>query len=433
MSARFKPSRRAIVKLVPAALCIWVRSAPGAAATSPAEKLDIAVIGPRGRGRDNLRACRAENIVAVCDVDEKNLAEAIQTDAPRARAFTDWRRMFDEMHKSIDAVIVSTPDHTHAGPTLAALRLGKHVYCEKPLTWSVGEARLVRQAAARAGKATQMGTQIHAGDNYRRVVELIRAGAIGTVSEVHTFMAGGISGGQRPADTPPCPPHLHWDLWLGPAPFRPYHPAYVPFRWRGWWDFGSGMLGDFGCHHMDVAFWALGLDYPASVEAEGPPVHPESTPPWLVVRYEFPAAGERPPVRLTWYHGNRKPPQFAEGLVPQGDKWNAGSLFVGDRGMLLTDYGRHILLPQEKYRDYQRPPQSIPASIGHHAEWIRACREGTPTTCNFEYAGILTEAVLLGNVAYRAGARLQWDAPNLAIPNAPAAEQFLHRRPHRGM
>jgi len=402
---------------------------PGRAQTRSAnEKLGIAIIGVAGQGEYNLNNVFAsETIVALCDVDE-NRAAAARNRFPKATFHTDFRRLFDQ--KDIDAVVISTPDHTHAPATVMALKAGKHVYCEKPLTHSVYEARVVAETAVKMKRATQMGTQIHAGPNYRRVVELIKSGAIGPVREAHCWVGGAWVGADRPQDTPPIPAGLHYDLWLGPAPYRPYHPTYMPANWRGWWDFGGGTLGDMGCHHMDLAYWALDLTHPLTVEAEGPPVHPESAPPWLRVRYEYPARGSQPPVRLTWWHGEKnRPPQFAEGKLPE---WGNGTLFVGEKGMLLADYDKHVLLPQKDFEGFKRPDPFIPNSIGHHNEWIRACKTGSPTTCNFTYSGALTEAVLLGNVAYRSGKKLQWDPKHLKITNAPDAERFLRREYREG-
>lgn len=395
-------------------------------AESPNEKLDIAAIGVRGRGAANIAGVASENIVALCDVDANNLNEAAKN-FPNAKLYRDFRRMFDEIANEIDAVVVSTPDHTHAPAAAAAMKLGKDCYCEKPLTHCVYEARYLTELAVHNKLATQLGTQIHAGDNYRRVVELVRAGVIGAIREVHVWSAASYSGGDRPQDTPPVPPHLDWDLWLGPAPWRPYHPAYVPFRWRGWKDFGNGGLGDFFCHYCDLAFWALDLKYPTSVEAEGPEPHPESTPPWLIVRYEFPARGDLPPVQLTWYDGGKRPPIQAEAKLPD---WASAVLFVGEKGMLLADYGRRMLLPEDKFADLEPPPQTIPPSIGHHQEWIQACKSRGTTTCRFEYSGPLTEAALLGTVAFRVGQKIQWDPTNLKAVNCPEADPWI-KKPYR--
>lgn len=396
-------------------------------AVSPNEKLNIGIIGVANRGAANLEGVRSQNIVALCDVDDNYLGAAARQ-FPDAKVYTDFRHLLAQ--KDIDAVVISTTDHTHACATVWALQTGRHVYCEKPLTHTVYEARVVAEAARQAGKATQMGTQIHAGSNYRRVVELVQNGAIGAVEEVHVWCDGAWTGGDaRPTDTPPVPPFLHWDLWLGPAPERPYHPAYVPARWRGWWDFGGGTLADMACHHMDLPFWALHLRHPLTVRAEGPPVNPETAPSWLIVHYEFPARRELPPISLTWYQGGKRPRYFAEGVLPA---WGNGTLFVGAKGMLLADYGQHRLLPEEAFADFQRPAPFIPDSIGHYEEWIQACKTGSPTTCHFDYAGALTEAVLLGNVAYRAGQKLEWDPKRLKAANCPEADRFLRREYRKG-
>jgi predicted dehydrogenase len=390
------------------------------------EKLNIGIIGTSGRALGNIDGVQGENIVAVCDIDDLLLGRASER-FPGAKAYTDFRKLLEQ--SGIDAVVISTADHTHAPAAAAALRLGKHVYCEKPLTHSVYEARTIAELAAKAKVATQMGTQIHASDNYRRVVELIRSGAIGPVREAHVWCGKTWSGGERPKDTPPVPKTLHWDLWLGPAPERPYHPTYQPANWRRWWDFGSGTLGDMACHYMDLPFWALDLRHPTSVESEGPPVHPETTPTWMVVRYEFPARGEQAPVVLTWSDGGKRPPILSEKKFPE---WGDGVLFVGDKGMLLADYDRRVLLPDSQFRDFQPPPRTIPDSIGHHAEWILACKDGRPTTCNFDYSGALTEAVLLGNTAYRAGRKLTWDAAKLQAVGYPDAERYIRREYRKG-
>jgi predicted dehydrogenase len=387
------------------------------------ERLAVGVIGVAGQGEHdwkNIVAGGAE-IVAWCDVDEKRTKTARET-FPHAAFHTDFRRLLDQ--KGLDAVLVATPDHTHAAATLAALRAGLHVFCEKPLTRTVYEARLVAETAAKHKRVTQMGTQIHAGDNYRRVVELIQSGGIGTVGEVHVWVSTTYGRGDRPKETPPIPPGLHWDLWLGPAPERPYNPTYVPFWWRGWWDFGGGALADMACHYMDLPFWALKLRHPTKIVAEGPPPHPESTPKGLIVHYDFPARGELPPVKLTWYDGGKRPSLFAQGKLPE---WGNGILFVGSKGMLLADYGKRKLLPEKDFADFTPPKPSIPNSIGHYKEWVQACKHGGPTTCNFDYSGALTEAVLLGNVSYRLGRPIEWDARKLQA-NEADAEKYLRPR-----
>lgn len=388
------------------------------------DRLRVGVIGVAGQGEYDLNevASAGAEIVALCDVDEKRAASAREK-FPRAKFYPDFRRLLDS--KNLDAVVIATPDHTHAVAAMFALQAGLHVYCEKPLTHTVHEARLVAETARKHKRVTQMGTQIHAGTNYRRVVELIQSGAIGPVREVHVWCDKSLGGGDRPSDMPPVPEGLHYDLWLGPAPHRPYHPTYIPFHWRKWWDFGGGTLADMACHHMDLPFWALKLRYPEKVSAEGSaPVHAETAAKWLIVRYEFAARDQLPPVSLTWYDGGKRPPHFAENKLP---KWGDGTLFVGEKGMLLADYGRRQLLPKEKFEGFDPPKPVIPDSIGHHREWVEACRNGGETTCNFSYGGALTEAVLLGNVSYRLGRPLNWDAKNLRATNEPDAERFLHK------
>jgi predicted dehydrogenase len=391
------------------------------------DKLNVAVIGTSGRALGNIEGVQGENIVAVCDIDDRLVDRALAR-FPGAKGHVDFRKMLEDQ-KGIDAVVVSTADHTHAPAAVMAMKMGKHVYCEKPISHSVYEARVMTETAARMKVATQMGTQIHATDNYRRVVEVIQSGAIGPVKEAHVWVGKSWGGGERPTDTPPVPPHLHWDLWLGPAPERPYHPTYQPANWRRWWDFGSGTLGDMACHYMDLPFWALGLSHPVSVEAEGPPVHAETCPLWLIVRYEFPARGDQPPVKVTWYDGGKRPDRLKDEGMP---RWGDGVLFVGEKGTMLADYNRYRLFPEESFKDFQPPEQTIPRSIGHHAEWIKACKTGSPTLCNFSYSGPLTESVLLGTVAYRSGQKLTWDSSAFKVTNHPEAERFLKREYRKG-
>ncbi len=433
-----KKSRRDILKASAQITAgFWVAGSRTFAQSQPAgERLHVGVVGVEAQGAYNINQiveAGGAEIVALCDVDEK-LAGKMRERFPKARFLVDYRKLLDQ--NDIDAVVVATPDHNHAPASMLALKAGKHVYCEKPLTHTVDECRAVREAAKKYKRVTQMGTQIHAGSNYRRVVEIIRSGAIGPVGEVHVWVGGGISPGDRPKDTPPVPEGLHYDLWLGPAPVRPYHPDYIPFHWRGWWDFGGGTLGDMACHYMDLPFWALDLRVPTTVAAEGPPVHPERCPSWLTVRYEYAARGTLPPVKLTWYNGDQRPPQFAEGKIPQDTPkttyWGAGVLFVGSKGMLLANYEGHILLPAKDFDGFTPPPKSIPDSVGHHREWIEACKTGRVTTCNFDYAGALTEAVLLGNVSYRCGQNLEWDSKALKAVNAPQADRYLRHHYRQG-
>lgn len=393
---------------------------------SPNDKLNIGIIGVANRGAANLGGVSGENIVALCDIDSNYLAEAARN-FPSAKTYKDFRKMLEQ--NDIDAVVVSTPDHCHAPATLAAIHLGKHVYCEKPLTHSVYEARQVAEAAARYGVTTQMGTQIHAGENYRRVVEVIQSGAIGPVREVHVWVGKSWGGGDRPTERPSVPDNLDWDLWLGPAPERPYHPTYLPANWRRWWDFGGGTLSDMACHHTDLPFWALDLHVPKTVQSVGPPPHAETAAVQLTVRYEYEARGDLPPVNLTWYDGGLRPPHFREHNLPE---WGDGCLFVGDKGMLLADYDKYALLPEADFEGYEPPDPTIPRSIGHHREWIQACKTGDPTTCNFEYSGALTEAVLLGKVSYITAEKIEWNSRKLRAENSRVASSILRREYRKG-
>ncbi|MFM7149911.1 MAG: Gfo/Idh/MocA family protein [Gemmataceae bacterium] len=406
-------------------------------------KLNIAVIGTGGRGGGNLASVASENIVGLCDVDQAALGRAAQN-FPRAAREKDYRRLFDRA-SDFDAVVVSTCEHTHAFATLPALQLGKHVYCEKPLTHSIWEARIIREAAARAKVATQMGIQIHAGENYRRVVELIQTGAIGPVREVHvwTSRAWGWQSPEdsrkhgdivhvmdRPKEAVKPPANLDWDLWLGPAPYREFHPVYFPGpKWYRWWDFGSGTMSDLGSHWNDLPFWALKLKAPRTVEASGPKPHPELAPASMQATYTYDARGEMPEVKVTWYQGVNKPALWTQNKIP---RWGDGALFIGDKGMLLSDYGRHVLLPEKDFAEFVRPKPFIPRSPGQHEEWLLACKTGKPTTCNFEYSGWLTEANLLGNVAYRTGKKIIWDAEQMKAQNCPEADPIIRREYRKG-
>jgi predicted dehydrogenase len=409
------------------------RSVRGTPANS---KLNIAGIGVGGRGGDDMAGVAGENIVALCDVDDQHPAKTFER-FPSAKRYKDFRKMLDEIHGQIDAVVVGTPDHTHAPAGVMAMKLGKHCYCEKPLTRTVYEARVMATLAKEKKLVTQMGTQIHAESNYRRAVELIQTRAIGSVREVHVWLSADFKGPptptdmsqpDAPSDRPPVPPTLDWDLWLGPAPYRPYHPMYAPFGWRYWWNFANGQLGDFFCHYCDLAFWALKLRHPTTVEAQGP-VHAESAAKWTIAKQEYPACGELPPVTLTWYNGGGYPAFVKEKNIPP---WGSAVLFVGSEGMLIADYGRNQLLPADKFADFKRPDPFIPESIGHHREWIEACKTGGPTTCNFDYSGALTEAALLCNVALRTGKKLTWDAAALKAVGCPEADTFLRREYRQG-
>jgi len=406
--------------------------------TPPSEKLNIAGIGVGGKGGGDIGAVSSENIVALCDVDEKQAGETFKK-YPNAKKYKDFRKMLTEMDKHIDAVVVATTDHVHAVATMMAIEMGKHVYTEKPLTHSVYEARMLTEAARKYKVATQMGNQGHSSEGARLICEWIWDGAIGPVREVHawTDRPGGrwAQGVDRPKETPPVPQTLAWDLWLGPAPERPYHPIYVPFKWRGWWDFGTGALGDMGCHIIDPAFWALKLGHPTSVQAISMPVNSETAPLASRVDYEFPARGDMPPVKLSWYDGELRPtdPEELEPGRRMGSA-NGGTLFVGDKGKLVCGcYGKNPrLIPETKMKEYKRPPKTIPRVKGHSQDWIEACKGGKPACSNFNYAGPLTEMVLLGNVAIRTGKKLYWDGPNMRVTNIPEANKYLRREYRAG-
>ena len=411
---------------------------------SPNSKLNIAGVGIGGQGASDLSQVSSENIVALCDVDSAYAAKTFKK-YPDAKRYTDFREMLDK-EKNIDAVVVGTPDHTHAIVSITAIKHGKHVYCEKPLTRTVHEARAVAKAAREAKVATQMGNQGMAFEGNRLINEWLADGAIGPVHEVHVWSdrpthrgkmplwwAQGI---ERPKDEPPVPATLDWDLWLGPAAWRPYNPAYAPFRWRGWWDFGSGGLGDMGIHNLAPVFSALKLGAPESVHASSTPVFKETVPLAAMVHYQFPARGELPPVKLHWYDGGLLPARPDEFEQDRDLDAEDGIIFVGDKGkMFVAGWGgeRPRLIPESRNKEYQRPPQTLPRSIGHHKEWIEACKGGPPPRSNFDFAGPLTEAVLLGALCIRnGGEKLTWDNANLKITNVAEANALLHYEYRKG-
>ena len=407
-------------------------------------KLNIAIIGAGGRGVTNTKGVASENIVVLCDVDGTAL-EKEAAKHPQAKTFVDFRKVFDRPN-AFDAVVVSTCEHTHVFATLLALKAGKHVYCEKPLTYNIWEARLVRETASKLKLATQMGNQGHASNNHRRVKELIQSDAIGPVREVHVWVsrAWGLQSEdaakrnkdivfvtERPRASSPIPSGLKWDLWLGPAPERPFDPVYVPGpKWYRWWDFGNGTMSDLGSHRNDLAFYALDIRAPLTVEAFADrPAHPDLAPATMKVVYEYGARGDMPPVTLTWYQGEVKPQIWTDGGIPQ---WPDAQLFVGDKGMILTTADKHVLLPEKQFEGFVPPPETIPNSPGHYVEWIEACKGGPPSLANFDYAGWTTEANHLGNVAYRAGKKLHWDPKTMTAINAPEADKFIRREYRKG-
>ncbi|MBN1845821.1 MAG: Gfo/Idh/MocA family oxidoreductase, partial [Sedimentisphaerales bacterium] len=317
----------------------------------PSEKLNIAGIGVGGMGASDILSVSSENIVALCDVDARRAADTYKN-FPKANKYRDFRVMLEKEDKNIDAVVVSTPDHVHAVAAMAAIKMGKHVYCQKPLAHDIREIRALTEAARQRNVMTQMGTQIHATTAMKLMVEMIQSGLIGPVRKVHIWSDKKWGGGVRPAETPPVPPELDWNLWLGPAPQRPYHPCYLPAEWRRWWDFGTGTLGDMGCHIFDPAFWALDLKYPTSVEATAGPFNSDTYPTALTVRYEFPARGDQPPVELTWFDGDNRSPRPAE-LEPQRELPSQGGLYYGEKGTLLYPHmGAPRLIPEERMKGF---------------------------------------------------------------------------------
>ena len=439
---------------------------------APSDRLNIAGVGAGGRGQGVLQgACgynadtgeMMDNIVALCDVDDARAADSFNR-YPNAKRYQDYRVMLDEMADSIDAVAVATPDHMHAVVAMAAMQLGKHVYVEKPLTHDIYEARALTEAARRYGVATQMGNQGNSGEGIRQVCEWIWAGTIGDVHEVHTWTNRPVwpQGLRRPAETPPVPETLNWDLWLGTAPERPYHPAYLPFSWRGWWDFGTGALGDMACHIVDPVFRAMRLGHPTSVEASAsifvedwrPIDNLGSAPNSSVIRFEYPARESMPPVKVTWWDGGLLPPRPDELKDDEqmGDG-GGGCLFIGSKGKIMCEtYGFNpTLLPTSKMADFQPPPKELPRVEGemaaHQRVWVDACKGGPKCSSNFDYAGPLTEMILIGNLAlqsfmlpsvyqdeqgrnrqrYDGRIKLRWDGDNMMVTNYDEANQFVRR------
>jgi predicted dehydrogenase len=428
---------------------------------APSDKVNVAIIGVGGQGRTNLRSLFQEDdcqVIAIADPCEEwdmspyyyggmagrgpVKAEIEQTYGAKTPNFTcavyeDFRVML-EKEKAIDAVLIATPDHLHAYASILAMKAGKHVYCEKPLTHNIWEARTVARVAKETGVATQMGNQGRSSEGHRQTAEWIWDGAIGEVREVHAWGgAGGFARGRgRPEGTPDVPQKLNWDLWLGPAEWRPYHPAYAPFTWRGWWAFGGGGLPDVGPHHLDPAFHALQLDCPQTVEATGPGVDREVCSTGILATYRFGPRGKMNPVTVYWYDGGLRPPTppgvDTDDPIQRLGEGDNGITFIGEKGIITCAgwSGMPRLLPLERHREYKRPEKTLPRVEGHHADWIQACKGGTPASSNFEYAARLCEFVLLGSVALRTRKLLRWDGPNMRATNAPEADQYL-REPYR--
>ncbi len=415
---------------------------PGQAGAN--ERLNIAGIGVGGQGWGNLRQFGNENIVALCDVDDQRAAEAYRTH-PDAKHFRDFRQMFDQMEDQIDAVVVSTPDHTHAVAVMDALERRKHVYCEKPLAHSVGQIRALMAAAEASGVVTQLGNQGNSSGSIRTFCEWIWDGAIGNVHEVHAAcnafpdVYSQLRHAGRVGEEHEVPEHLDWDLWLGPAAARAYNPMYVPWNWRGWLPFGLGCIGDWICHVVDPVFWALDLGAPQTVQAEvegyDPEEHADLYPPGAAVTFEFPARGERGPVKLVWYDGRMRPPHPAD-LEADRSPPGTGAIVLGDEGTIT--YGSHgaggvRIVPEAKMQEYEPPEPTIPRVPGHHADWVLAIREGRPAGSPFHYGGPLTELGLLGVIAIRfAGHKLEWDAEAMRFTNCDDANQWVDPPPREG-
>ena len=429
-------SRRKFLDLtataVPSFMILPRRVLGGKGYVAPSDKLNIAGIGVGGQGAGDLREMAGENIVALCDVDAKYAAKTFKS-YPKAEVFQDYRVMLAK-RKDIQAVMIATPDHMHAPITLAALRAGKHVYVEKPMAHSIEEARVMTKVAKETGLVTQMGNNGHAGEGLRLTREWIQAGAIGAVREVHCwsdrpgkFWKQDLD---RPPDTPPVPPELDWNLWLGMAPERPYNPVYVPRAWRGWFDFGTGAMGDMAIHNMDPAFYALDLEAPIAAAAQTSPLKKESYPAWQIITYTFAAKDKQPALKMVWYDGGKLPQRPPE-LEADRSLGDNGILFVGEKGTMLCGgwAGPPRLIPETKMQAYERPEKTLPRSVGHRAEWIQACKDHRPedSKAGFAYSGPYTEALLVGNLAVRLQKPIQWDSAAMKATSAPEADRLIRK------
>ena len=435
MSAHQITRREALQTTAALGAGLWLGTSTQPTRAAANEKLNVAVIGVGGRGAANLSGVgKTENIVALCDVDDKRAGKAFER-YPKAKKYADYRRMLDDMENQIDAVVVSTPDHTHFHPSMIAMTMGKHLYCEKPMAHSVWEVREMTKLAAKNKLATQLGMQRHALSNMHRAVELIKSGSIGDVSEVYSWISSSRGMPPEPVKEVPPPKTLDWDLWIGPGKFRPYavnskgEGVLAPYNWRFWWDYGTGETGNWGCHILDIPFWALDLKYPTRVDASGPKRDAERTPTEMLTSFDFPANDKRGPIKLHWSQERGGPAILKEkGLNLKG----ANTLFIGSKGMLLTGFGSLKLFPEKSFANFKAPEQFIPDSPGFYKEWIEACKGGEPATCNFDYSGPLSETVLLGNTAYRAGGGFDWDADTLTATGNESAKPLLHSEFRKG-
>jgi len=419
--------RRSVLKAATAAAAgVGIGSQPLLrAATAPSEKINLAFIGVGGRGTANVNALSGQNMVAFADVDDQRAGKMFEKYSGVQR-FRDYRKMLDSIGGKLDGVVISTPDHSHFHPAFAAMQLGLHVYLEKPLAHDAHETRTLTNYAKANNLATQLGVQRHAYENVHRVVELIQSGAIGDVTEAHCWVGGDRGMPPIPEGRPVTPAHLDYDLWIGPAKFRPYHPSFCPYGWRFWWNYGSGESGNWGCHTLDIPFWALDLKYPTRVDATGPKLDAERTPKSMHTTYQFPARGSKPAVTLHWSHGT--PAILKELGLPEKDN---NSLFIGSEGMLLCGFGNRTLLPEDRFADHVAPEQTVADSPGFHQEWVNACKGMGPATCDFSYTGPLSESVVLGNVAFRTGG-FDYHAAQMSTGDNKAAQQLLKTEYRKG-
>ncbi|MGI6401300.1 MAG: Gfo/Idh/MocA family oxidoreductase [Thermoguttaceae bacterium] len=431
-----KITRRSFIKQssVAAGGLVAIGAFPAPAISQDAKtlsKLNIAHVGIARQGAFSLNGCASENQIALCDSNQDYL-DAVKKDRPNAKFYTDFRDMLSEMGDQLDAIVVATPDHTHAIIAVSGMKLGLHCYSEKPLGHDLYQVRRMREVAREKNLVTQMGTQIHAGENYRRVVELVQSGAIGKINDVKIWCANRYIGKPKPTESVPCPPNINWDVWLGPAKEREYDPRLIPGTWRHYWDFGNGAMGDMGCHYLDLPFWALSLDKAEllSVETTAPrPADEEICGYDLTANFVFKRAEDSEPITLSWQDGQARP----ECLKDYGvDEHGAGVLFFGSDGVLFSTYFEHALFPKEKFEGFTPPEKTIPSVPSHHLEWIQAikdgkgCEEGS-TSCRFEYSGKIAEAVLLGCFSYRCGQKLEYDADNMKATNCPDADQYFRQ------
>jgi predicted dehydrogenase len=426
-------TRRDVMKSAAAGVTLLsARSARGFAANDAVNVGIIGVTGQGGINRKDLQKAGAV-IAALCDVDRTRLAQAAK-DHPGAKTYEDYRKLL-EQEKGIDGVMISTPDHLHAHASLMAMQLGKGVDTEKPLTHSIHEARMLAQAARKYKVATQHDNEGHSLDAMRAQVEYLQAGTIGAVREVHIWCNRPIwpQGIKDRPPKKPAPEHVNWDLWIGPAPYRDFHDHLHPFQWRGWWDFGTGALGDMGCHLWDAAVWALRLAEAPSiiVEAEQEGNSDETGPTWSIVKYQFPARGDLPPVTVTWYDGKKLPPQPEEMSKGLPRQW--GQIYVGEKGKILAEFDKFRIIPEEKMAATPAPKPTLPRSPGHKQEWLNAIRGGPPALSNFiDSGGPLAEIVLLGNLAIRTGEKIEWDPVNMKAKNNPKADRYVRREYRKG-